>query len=238
MLPKLRDQDILQALRTNKWLAMLPEDALAELAAAGRLRHYSDGEEIVGRNKQPDGLALVMRGAIRSSNFSEDGREIAFSLVQAGGLWGVVPVLDGAGSVHDTCASGRTELFVIPTRAVRDLLGRRPELHKVAVEMLCYRLRKAYSAVDELALATLRQRLARQLCTLAVDAGEEPGQKRRIAVTQDELGILVGATRPSINRELAKLEREGLVKRQYGGVTVLDYEQLNDLCATRRIFDL
>ncbi|TFZ02806.1 Crp/Fnr family transcriptional regulator [Ramlibacter henchirensis] len=229
------ERDILEILRRNKWLAQLPADATAELAAGARRRRLADGELIAGRGKQPEGLALVVSGAIRSSNFSAEGREIAFSLVKPGGLWGLVAVLDGAGAVHETRVSGPTELIVFPTRLVRDMLDRDPALYKPVTQMLCYRLRKAYSAVDDLALATLRQRLARQLCTLAT---ELPAEKRHISVTQDELANLVGATRPSVNRELAVLEREGLVERQYGGVTVLDYEHLHELCATQRIFEL
>jgi CRP/FNR family cyclic AMP-dependent transcriptional regulator len=230
--------DAMEMLRANRWLARLPLDALRELAAAGRWRSLADGEMLAGRNAQPEGMALVLSGAVRSSNFSLEGRESAYSLVKAGSVWGLVAVLDGGGAVHDTRASGKTELFIIPARTVRDLLEREPALYRLAVQMLCYRLRKAYSAVDELALATLRQRLARQLCTLVGAAAEHAQDRLRISVTQDELANLVGATRPSVNRELAEMEREGFVKRQYGGLTVLDYGHLHQLCASQRIFDL
>jgi CRP/FNR family transcriptional regulator, cyclic AMP receptor protein len=234
----LSHKGVLEALNSSRWLARLGPQVLEELAARGRKRKLADGEMIAARGKQPEGLALVISGAIRSSTFSEDGREIVFSLVRAGNVWGLVAVLDRAGAVHDTRASGPTELFVIPTAVIHEILERHPEVYREITLMLCYRMRKAYSAVDELGLANLRQRLARQLCTLVAQEGQAPADEQRVPVTQDELAALVGATRPSVNRELTAMEREGLVKKSYGGITVLAYEQLRGLCATRHIFDL
>jgi hypothetical protein len=58
-----------------------------------------------------------------------------------------------------------------------------------------------------------------------------------VASTQEQLALRVGATRTSVNREIQELQREGILKAGYGTISILDYERLHALCATKRIFD-
>lgn len=224
-------------LRGNHWIGRLPEHALRELAQHCRRRHMARDEMVVKKGEKPEGLVLVIRGCIQSSTISEDGREIVFAAAKDGNLWGVVALLDGQGAVHDTYASCTSELLIVPAQPVHDLLKREPALYTDFVQMLCYRLRKAYSSVNEYGLASLRQRLARQLCTLALSA-EDSTEYERIKLTQEQLAHLVGATRPRVNRELQTLQADGLIHMQYGSITVLDYKRLHDLCSSEMLFNL
>ena len=232
--PKL---DVIQALRSNRWLAQFPADALAEFAAVARWRRFADGDEILGYGEIPAGLAVVVKGAIRSSSSSEAGREVAIALVQPGGIWGIIAVLDGGGTTHAGAASGETELLIIPAQAFRAAFDRWPHLYSLAITLLCSRLRKAYNAVDDLVLSSLRQRLAVQLCILA-DSNGDKETVPTVSTTQEDLAMLIGATRPSVNRELAAMESEGLLKRKYRRLELLDLAALRQECAVRRPYEV
>jgi len=227
----------LDLLRSSELLRVLPDDALQALAPHCRIRHYRRHERIVARGDAPEGLIFVVEGAIQSSTLSRDGKEITFSVVKAGNIWGVVAVLDGEGAVHDTHACNDSTFIVIPTEAVHALLEGRPELYRCFNRMLCYRLRKAYSSINEHGLSSLRQRLARQLYTMSrsavAGAACEP-----IRLTQEQLALLVGATRPRVNRELAALQNEGIIRVRYGEIAVTHRERLQALCSAERLFYL
>jgi CRP-like cAMP-binding protein len=209
----------------------LPEQVLDEIADISRTRRLTHGQPIAVRGEPIEGVVGVVRGAVWSSSSSEAGRDMAFSVVPAGGLWGIVAVLDHNGAVHDAKAVGLTELILLPTSGVHSILKRHPDLHRVFALILCHRMRKNYAAVEELGLATLRQRLARQLCTLVTASGQA-----QLAVTQESLADLIGASRPNVNRQLKDMERNGMLSQRYGGVTVLNYERLHELCATEEIY--
>ena len=230
----------LRILQANRWLQALPERALRELAAACRSRSCRAGELVAARGRPQGGLLVVISGAVRSSTLSADGREMVYSLVRPGGLWGLVAALDGGGTVHDAHASGDSELLVIPVQAFLRVLDDQPRAYKHFARALCYRLRKAYMMVDELSLASLRQRLARQLCTLAVSDSAEPSAlgQARIVLTQEDLAGMVGATRPAVNRELKALQRAGLLEMHYGSITLMSFERLRELCATPGLYEL
>lgn len=233
------DHPLLDILRANLWLRDLPPNALSEIAAIAYKRKLVEGQILVAKDEPPEGMCVVISGGIRDSTSSEDGREIVFSSVRARGLWGVVAILDQGGAVHDARACGDTEVLIIPTAPLHRLLDTQPLLYRHFSLMLCYRLRKAYSAVDDLGLASLRQRVARQLCTLGTptDANTNPEPNIPVMLTQEELAVRVSATRPSVNRELKELQREGILKIGYGTISILDYARLHALCATKRIFD-
>ncbi len=228
----------LAILKGNAWFGELPEDALDALARIARYRRFLNGELIAARGTPPEGLAVVIRGAIRSATLSSDGHEVVFSLIQPGYVWGLVAAIDGLGSVHDTRAHNRTEVLLVPRIAFLEVLDARPALYGHFARLLCYRLRKAYSAVDEFALVPLRQRLARQLCTLALAT---PGSKTEpdgasLRLTQAEIAVMLSAARPSVNRELKRLQEEGLVELGYRGVTIRHYARLRDICSNQGLF--
>ncbi len=225
----------LAVLQGNDWFRPLPAPVLNALARISRHRRFLNGELIAPRGVPPEGLAIVLRGAIRSATLTSDGHEVVFSLIQPGSVWGLVAAIDGLGAVHDTRAHRRTEVLLVPRGGFLAVLDETPELHAHFARLLCYRLRKAYSAVDEFALVPLRQRLARQLCTLAL-AGRDGGDGASLRLTQAEIAVMLSAARPSVNRELKRMQEEGLVELGYRGVTVKQFARLRDLCAHQGLF--
>lgn len=226
----------LSVLQANDWFGGLPLPAQQALARISRHRRYLNGELIAARGVPPEGLAIVLRGAIRSATLSADGHEVVFSLIQPGYVWGLVAAIDGLGAVHDTRAHRRTEVLLIPKGAFIEVLDARPVLYAHFARLLCYRLRKAYSAVDEFALAPLRQRLARQLCTLALASPDARGDGATLRLTQAEIAEMLSAARPSVNRELQRMQDEGLLALGYRGVTVKQFARLRDICAHQGLF--
>ena len=53
-----------------------------------------------------------------------------------------------------------------------------------------------------------------------------PDAGRHLMFTQEEIGLLAGVSRPIANQALKKLERDGILRWEYGGVTVLKLEEL------------
>jgi DNA-binding GntR family transcriptional regulator len=53
-----------------------------------------------------------------------------------------------------------------------------------------------------------------------------PGAGLRLSISQEEVGFLSGVSRQRANQALQKLEREGLLMVEYGGIRVLDWERL------------
>jgi CRP/FNR family cyclic AMP-dependent transcriptional regulator len=226
-----------EILRRSGSFAEVPADALVKFAAACRTRRYAHGELIVARGLPPEGLAVVISGAIRMASLNADGREVVYSVVQPGKVWGIVAAIDGAGATHETRAYGATEVLVLPRASFLKILDAQPALYASFARMLCHRLRKAHGMVDEFALVPLRQRLARQLCTLATaGVGGGASESARVPFTQAEIGGMLSASRPTVNRELRRLQREGLVELSYRGIRVRQFARLLEVCENKELY--
>jgi len=53
-----------------------------------------------------------------------------------------------------------------------------------------------------------------------------PGTVARLQISQEEIGYLSGVSRQRVNQALQSLEKAGLVRVEYGAVTVLDLDRL------------
>jgi len=227
----------LAVLRGCSGLSRSGRAALADMARLCRLRAFEDGERVATRGAPVQGLEVVVKGAIRMASVAADGHENVYSLVTKGKVWGIVAALDGQGATHDAWAYSPTETLLLPRTALLALLARHPSLYPVVTGMLCHRLRKAHSLVDEFALAPLRQRLAHRLCTLAAAEAGGPGDdSARLRFTQADLAVMLSAARPTVNRELRRMRDEGLVDLGYRAVTVKRPAALRDICENREIY--
>jgi hypothetical protein len=54
--------------------------------------------------------------------------------------------------------------------------------------------------------------------------GLDPGPDKLIQISQEELGLLSGASRQRANQALQLLEKQGLLRLDYGGICILDLE--------------
>jgi CRP-like cAMP-binding protein len=68
-------------------------------------------------------------------------------------------------------------------------------------------------------------RLARSIASL-FNPILYPDLSRHLEITQEEIGALSGISRQNANQCLKRLEKEGLLRLEYGGVTILDLERL------------
>ena len=101
------------------------------------------------------------------------------------------------------------------------------------IEVLSRRLRSDNQLIQDAAFFDVPARLARVILGLAETLGQPVGTEVAISrrLTQTELAGMVGATRESVNRWLVYFERQGLIRRQTGMITVVKPDGLR-----RRIY--
>src|SRR3954465_625211 len=86
--------------------ATLDEADLDAIAALSIERAYADGETIFSRGDPGEGMLVVLRGRIRLSIVSADGRELILREAEEGDVIGEIAVLDGGKRTADAVALG------------------------------------------------------------------------------------------------------------------------------------
>jgi CRP/FNR family cyclic AMP-dependent transcriptional regulator len=207
-------------LKMNPMFAELGADELAQISNLCHTRHLAAGEMLFRKGDAGDALFGIRRGQIRIETAASDGGRLTLNFTGPGELIGEVAVLDGFGRTADAAAAEPTELFVLGRADLLGLLEREPKIALQIILQLCRRLRRQGERTEESMLQPLPVRLARRLCALASDFGSE------VHISQEQLGVFVGAARESVNRQLQLWRKDGILDLQRGRILLQNMGKL------------
>jgi CRP-like cAMP-binding protein len=204
--------------------APLTEPERRAVAEEMREVSYAPGQVIFGRGDAGRDIYLVTGGRVRLSILTAEGRELSFAHAEAGTIFGEIAMLDGGPRTADATAVNKVTALTLSKGAFTRLVECRPHLAEAAIRFLCARVREADQQLEAIALYPIEGRLARFFLATAKQrsAGKAPGGGKvtiDLEMSQSELALLVGASRPKVNAALASLEDSGAIERQDNRVT-------------------
>jgi CRP/FNR family transcriptional regulator/CRP/FNR family cyclic AMP-dependent transcriptional regulator len=159
---------------------------------------------------------------------STEGEEAIIATLRGGDFFGELSLLDGEPRSATAVAVEATETLSLPRDVFRELLDQHPELRDALFAALTQLLRRLTHHVEELHFLDLAGRLAARLAQLARHA--RPGTDGPVELdwpyTQSDLAAMIGGTRQSVNRLLADLIADGLVRVEHERLIVTDVHAL------------
>ena len=185
----------------------LTPDERSGLVARAHLRKLNAGDTIFLMDSVGDSMMAILEGNVRISVPSPEGKEIVLAILHPGEVFGEIALLDGKGRTADARAMTRCNVAVLDRRDVLAFFERQPKAWPKLVEVLCDRLRRTDQHLAEMALLEIPLRLAKTLLRLLAEDTAGP----KIALSQRELGNIVGASRESVNKCLNEWQRRGIV---------------------------
>jgi CRP/FNR family transcriptional regulator, cyclic AMP receptor protein len=155
-------------------------------------------------------------------------REIALAHAIPGGIFGEIAVLDGGKrTAFATALSDATALSLSRT-ALLELMVTTPSIAQSAITFLCRRLRDTDHQIEAIALHPIEVRIARFLLAAVyaqAPKAKGPNWPLTLGISQSEIALLVGASRPKVNAALTQLEDIGAIQRD-GTRILCDIPQL------------
>jgi CRP-like cAMP-binding protein len=210
------------ALRACRLFADMDEPSLDLCAAALRPRRFRKGETIFHAGDPGDSLFIVGDGTVKITIPPDDGSEPAIlTTIGPGGFFGVLSLVDGAPRSATAVALDATETHVLRRDAFDALIDGQPAVRHAILAALAGEIRRLTAQVEDLHFLDLPGRLARHILrTLAIANGRDPADADLLVgehrlpwpYTQAELAGMIGGSRQSVNRLLADLVTEGLVR--------------------------
>jgi CRP/FNR family transcriptional regulator, cyclic AMP receptor protein len=205
-------------------------DEAERRAVADEMREVSfDASQVIfARGDQGREIYLVVSGRVRLSVLTAEGRELSFAHAEPGAIFGEIAMLDGGVRSADATAVNKVVALSLSKPAFKRLMETHPHVADAAVRFLCSRIREADQQLEAIALYPIEGRLARFF--LAAARAKAPGsEEARITIdlpmSQSELALLIGASRPKVNTALSVLEDSGALERSGTRITC-DIEEL------------
>ncbi|HEV8545126.1 MAG TPA: Crp/Fnr family transcriptional regulator [Candidatus Limnocylindrales bacterium] len=217
------------ALRACGLFSHADEATVDSLAAALRLRRFRKAETVFHQGDPGDALFIVASGSVKVVLPSDEGAEPAIvAILGAGEFFGELAILDGAPHSATIVAVEPTEILVLHRDAFLGLIDTQPELRRALLASLAVEIRRLTGHVEDLHFLDLPGRLASRILRLAAKEQANASGSVRIPwpYTQSELAGMIGGSRQSVNRLLADLSDEGLIRIERDGLIVTDVDRL------------
>lgn len=191
--------------------------------------NFDANQVIFTRGDPGRDVYLVVDGRVRLSVLTVEGRELSFAHAEPGSVFGEIAMLDEGPRSADATAVVKTNALGLGRAAFMRLAEKRPHLVDAVVRFLCQRIRDADQQLEAIALCPIEVRLARFFLAAARQKDPdaiEGNVTLDIAMSQSELALLIGASRPKVNTALSLLESGGAITRK-GSQFSCDIEELS-----------
>jgi CRP-like cAMP-binding protein len=203
---------------------------------AGRMRRidFEPNQMIFSRGDPGREIYLVLNGRVRLSVLTADGRELSFAHAGPGNVFGEIAALDGGARTAGATAITHVEVMSLPQKATLELIEGSPKVAIATVAFLCSRLRETDLRLEAIALHRIEVRLARLLLSaLRLESRGAQGSNIPLAlgISQGEVGLLIGASRPKVNAAFTLLQSTGAIARK-GTMLACDTNILQSIADT------
>jgi CRP-like cAMP-binding protein len=215
-------------IESGSWFSKLSPALRQAILARATVRRLADGATLSARGTPAQEWVGVAKGAVRVSSVSLSGKQVTLTYVEPGTWFGDIALFDGLPRTHDASAHGETTLLIVRKTDFKELLTQHVELYDALLRLNCRRLRLMFDQIEDLNTRPLAARLAKQVMLLARSYGVQEGEEIRIglALAQEDLAQLLGASRQRVNQELKGFEREGAVRIEPTRLVVLSKDKL------------
>jgi len=186
---------------------------------------YRTGESIFLRGDQFEYWTGVVSGLVRMGIVSRSGKAMTFTGLSAGAWFGEGTVLKKEARRYDMVALRDSRIALMDQATFFWLYENSVAFNRFLVVQLNERLGQFIGLVEYGRTLDATARLARSIASL-FNPILYPDLSHHLEITQEEIGALSGISRQNANQCLKRLEKEGLLRLEYGGVTILDLERL------------
>lgn len=197
--------------------------ALGQLGLRGRRARLTKGSMVSLHEGPHAGLHLLLRGRMKTMRFSEEGRVMILDLLDAGDVFGEMSLVEELDS-EPTFAEAlqAVEIETIPRFVFERALKGRPALAIAVARLIGARRNRLERRLETHVFLRVPTRLAFLLLDLAERFGEplpSPGGPASgpvrfvldIALSQQDLGNLIGASREIVSLTLSEFRRRGAI---------------------------
>jgi CRP-like cAMP-binding protein len=214
-----------QALQASLWVSALTPQELGRVEAELAERAVPAGGYVCRKGEAVSHWIGVIDGLVKLGTVSAQGKVATLAGVPSGGWFGEGSLLKSEPRRYDAVALRDSRVALMPRATFNRLLDTSIGFNRFLLNQLNERLAQFIAMLEYERLAEPEARVARCL-SWVFNPFLYPGVGQKLQVSQEEIGNLAGISRQRVNQALQALEKEGLLRIEYGGVTILNLEGL------------
>jgi CRP-like cAMP-binding protein len=214
-----------QELKLIPWFGLLKENERNRIESQLVVSDPMPGDYVCRMGRQATYWFGVVEGLLKMSTDSASGRTITFTGVPPGGWFGEGTAIKRETYRYNIMALRRSVVAGVPIDTFHWLLDNSIGFNRFVMNQLNERLAQFIEAREIDRSNDPDVRVARNLAAL-FNPTLFPGVGEILRITQQELAYLVGLSRQRVNVALNRLEEQGAIRIEYGGMRVLNLAAL------------
>jgi CRP/FNR family cyclic AMP-dependent transcriptional regulator len=207
------------------WARSLTAEQMTRVEAEVVERFVPAGGYVCRKGDPVDHWIGVVDGLLKMSSVSPEGKTVTFTGLLTGGWFGEGSVLKTEPRRYDVIALRDSRLAFMPRATFNWLLDNSIPFNRFLLLQLNERLGVFISLVEYDRMLDTDARVARCLAAL-FNPYLNPSKQRLLQISQEEVGYLCSTSRQRANQALQVLEKAGLLRVDYGSITILDLDGL------------
>lgn len=192
--------------------------------ASARRRRFARGEVVFHEADLADTVHVVAEGRLAARRSTPAGDTVTFSILGPGDTFGEMALLGSQPRRTSTVVALQPAVTLsLGFAEVDRLRAAHPSVERQLVAMLAQRVSRLSDHLLEALHVPADERIVRRLLEVCdrYDGADAAGSVV-VPLTQEAVGDLAGAARPTTNRVLRRLEADGILALHRGSIEVLD----------------
>jgi CRP/FNR family cyclic AMP-dependent transcriptional regulator len=214
-----------EELKLIPWFGLLKDNERNRIESQLVVSDPMPGDYVCRVGRQATYWFGVVEGLLKMSTDSASGRTITFTGVPPGGWFGEGTAIKRESYRYNIMALRRSVVAGLPIDTFHWLLDNSIGFNRFVMNQLNERLAQFIEAREIDRSTDPDVRVARNLAAL-FNPTLFPGVGEILRITQQELAYLVGLSRQRVNVALNRLEEQGAIRIEYGGMRVLNLAAL------------
>ena len=221
---------------SDSLLRLLPEEDRNRFLKKTIRKSFAKGDQIVRENDRDSNFYIIDSGRVRVTLFSSEGKEVSFIDLAAGENFGELSVIDGLPRSANVIALADTQITIVPAQQFVALLETNPQVCFEILKQVTGIVRRLCDRIFEYSTLDVLSRICLEILRLAEGNIDLDGVARiSNPPTQTEMASRISCAREGVSRELARLEKTGIISKASKKLIVNDLSRLEELASVKPI---
>jgi CRP/FNR family cyclic AMP-dependent transcriptional regulator len=193
--------------RKSEFFTSLSAAALADFESLLVPISHPASKVLFSETQPSDGVRIVIEGEVKLSINSTDGRRLSLRIAKPGEVLGLSSTLSGNPYEMTADTLYPAKIAHIARTEFLHFLARHPEVYETVTREVS---RSYNQACEQLRMVGLSTSVPERLACLLL-RWSESGSRCRVALTHEEIGEFIGASRETVTRTLSVFKNRRLV---------------------------
>ena len=198
-----------------------------QLEKKSNINIFEPGDTIIEQGDDTNTVYFLISGTVHVLDYSRSHRAVTYASLNDGEMFGEMAAIDGFPRSAWVCAISTCKIISLPGNTFINILKNNADISLNILAKLSSRLRLSDEKITDVSLFGTEQRVCLELVRMTkLDAKTKNIYQIKQMPTQANFANIIGSSRETVSRILAKLRDDQIIIKTESGFVVPDKKQL------------